>query len=124
MRFAVIYKEPLRRALNRPPRPPRGHPAYEGVAKLIEEASVGAGIEGVNKCEAGNSPPDTGGVAAPSIKRCEATAAAQTRAKRDPIGRSINKWLELPKCFGMHSLEGAIPDHPVRSVKGGFATSS
>ena len=49
-------------------------PSYvEGVAKLIEEASVGAGIEGVNKCEAGNSPPDTGGVAAAVRKRGEAT---------------------------------------------------
>src|SRR5215831_1867033 len=34
--------------------------------------------EVVNECQAGNSPPDTGGVAAPLRKRCEATAAAQT----------------------------------------------
>src|SRR5215471_20145312 len=40
-----------------------------------------------------HSPPDTGGVAAPSRKRCEATAAAQTG------------WSGLPKCFGMRSLE-------------------
>src|SRR5215831_10040620 len=47
----------------------------------------------VNECNAGNSPPDTGGVAAPSIKRCEATAAAQTG------------WLGLPKRFGRRSLK-------------------
>src|SRR5215467_5926940 len=40
-----------------------------------------------------HSPPDTGGVAAPSRKRCEATAAAQTG------------WSGLPKCFKMHSLK-------------------
>src|SRR5215471_1585476 len=39
---------------------------------------VGAVYEGVNECQAGNSPPDTGGVAAPSRKRCAATATAQT----------------------------------------------
>src|SRR5262249_49493060 len=55
--------------------------------------SVGAVYEGVNECEAGNSPPDTGGVAAPSRKRCEATAAAQTG------------WLGLTKCFRLRSLE-------------------
>jgi hypothetical protein len=49
--------------------------------------------EGVNESEAGNSPPDIGGVAAPSIKRCEATAAAQTG------------WSGLTNCFGMRSLE-------------------
>ena len=46
--------------------------------------SVGAVYEGANECEAGNSPPDTGGVAAPSRKKREATAAAQTGAKREP----------------------------------------
>ena len=60
----------------------------------------GAVLEAVNECEAGNSPPDTGGVAAPSRKRCGATAAAQTG------------WLELPKCFGMRCLEGCIPRPP------------
>src|SRR5215831_8351983 len=54
---------------------------------------VGAVHEGVNECQAGNSPPDTGGVAAPSRKRCEATAAAQTG------------WSGLPKRFGMRSLK-------------------
>jgi hypothetical protein len=49
--------------------------------------------EAVNEFQVGNSPPDRGGVAAPSRKRCEATAAAQTG------------WSGLPKCFGMHSLE-------------------
>src|SRR5215470_19414080 len=48
--------------------------------------------EAVNECQAGNSPPDTGGVAAPSRKRCEATAAAQTG------------WLGLTS-FRMRSLE-------------------
>jgi len=45
---------------------------------------VGAVIEVVNEWEASNSPPDIGGVAAPSRKRSEATAAAQTGAKREP----------------------------------------
>src|SRR5215468_11476554 len=45
------------------------------------------------ECQAGDSPPDTGGVAAPLRKRCEATAAAQTG------------WLGLTKCFGMRSLK-------------------
>jgi hypothetical protein len=58
-----------------------------------EPQPVGAVYEAVNEFQAGNSPPDTGGVAAPSRKRCEATAAAQTG------------WLGLTKCFGMHSLE-------------------
>src|SRR5215471_16336191 len=49
--------------------------------------------EPMNECEASDSPPDMGGVAAPSRKRCETTAAAQTG------------WLGLPKCFGMRSLE-------------------
>jgi hypothetical protein len=47
---------------------------------------VAAVIETVNECEAGNSPPDTGGVAAPSRKRCEATlinAAAIALALRE-----------------------------------------
>src|SRR5215475_12968194 len=61
-----------------------------------------------NECEAGNSPPDTGGVAAPSRKRCEATAAAQTG------------WLGLEKCFGTRSLEGvpflATPSAPSKEA--------
>src|SRR5215831_15619195 len=48
--------------------------------------------ESVKKCQASNSPPDTGGVAAPSRKSREATAAAQT-------GRS-----GLMKCYKMRSL--------------------
>src|SRR5215470_18027031 len=51
----------------------------------------------MNQCEASNSPPDIGGVAAPSRKRCEATATAQTG------------WLGVPKCFGMPSLEEVVP---------------
>src|SRR5215813_2490547 len=48
--------------------------------------------ESVKKCQASNSPPDTGGVAAPSRKSREATAAAQTG------------WSGLMKCFKMRSL--------------------
>jgi hypothetical protein len=63
-------------------------------AYRLRSGIVEALYEPVNECEAGNSPPDTGGVVAPSRKRCEATAAAQTG------------WSGLPKCFGMRSLEG------------------
>src|SRR5215471_3690700 len=67
---------------------------------------VGAVYEGVNECQAGNSPPDTGGVAAPSIKRCEATAAAQTG------------WLGLTKCLGMRSSgEVPLPTTPSAPLK-------
>ena len=69
--------------------------------------------ESVNECQASNSPPDTGGVAAPSRKRREATEAAQTG------------WSGLPEVLRNAFLRrGSIFDHPVRSVKGGFATSS
>src|SRR5215468_9315470 len=52
------------------------------------------------------TPPDTGGVAAPSRKRCEATAAAQTG------------WSGLPKCFGMRSLEDVpFPTTPSAPLK-------
>src|SRR5215470_11139816 len=63
----------------------------------VNECQAG---EGVNECQADDSPPDTGGVAAPSRKRCEATAAAQTG------------WLGLTKCFRVHFLE-----------KGAFSTT-
>src|SRR5215831_159637 len=53
-------------------------------------------VHWTRKCEAGDSPPDTGGVAAPSRKRCAATTTAQTG------------WSGLPKCFGMRSL-GRFP---------------
>ena len=56
---------------------------FRGCCKT-SELLVGAVKEAVNECEASNSPPDIGGVAAPSRKRCEATAAAQTGAKREP----------------------------------------
>src|SRR5215472_2018240 len=69
---------------------------------------VGAVSKVVNECEAGNSPPDTGGVAAPSRKRCEATAAAQTG------------WLGSPKCFGMRSSEevpfSTTPSAPLKEA--------
>src|SRR5215467_3186715 len=67
-----------------------------GCCKTMESL-VGAVIEAMNQCEASNSPPDIGGVAAPSRKRCEATATAQTG------------WLGVPKCFGMPSLEEMVP---------------
>ena len=67
-------------------------PPFQGACPSNGQSAVGAVHEGVNECQAGNSPPDTGGVAAPSRKRCEATAAAQTG------------WSGLPKCFGMRSL--------------------
>src|SRR5215471_13653705 len=55
-----------------------------------------------------HSPPDTGGVAAPSTKRCEATAAAQTG------------WSGLPNCFGMRSLEevpfSTTPSAPLKEA--------
>ena len=62
--------------------------------------------EAANDCQAGNSPPDTGGEAAPSRKRCEATAAAQTG------------WLGLKKCFKMRSLEEVpFPTPPSAPLK-------
>jgi len=64
----------------------RGGRTFTGGFSVV----LGAVYEGVNECQAGNSPPDTGGVAAPSRRRCEATAAAQTG------------WLGLTKCFRMH----------------------
>jgi len=63
--------------------------------------------EAVNEFQAGNSPPETGGVAAPSRKRCEATAAAQTG------------WLGLTKCFRMRSSEvsfSTIPSAPLKEA--------
>src|SRR5215472_15986322 len=63
-------------------------------------------LETVNECEAGNSPPDTGGVAAPSRKRGEDTAAAQTG------------WSGLPNCFGMRSLKRVrFPTTPSAPLK-------
>src|SRR5215470_8617576 len=60
---------------------------------LCRTPSAGVVCEAVNECQAGNSPPDTGGVAAPLSKRCEATATAQTG------------WSGLTKRFRMRSLE-------------------
>src|SRR5215831_1989404 len=55
-----------------------------------------------------NSPPDTGGVAAPSRKRREATEAAQTG------------WSGLPECFGMRPLEevpfSTTPSAPLKEA--------
>jgi hypothetical protein len=73
---------------------------------------------------AGNSPPDTGGVAAPSIIKMRSF-----RSGADGV-------VGIRKCFRMRSLKEvpfrrlraskrlrSAPDHPVRSIKGGFATS-
>src|SRR5262249_49970401 len=68
-------------------------PLLFGGCCKTSELLVGAVIEAVNECEASNSPPDIGGVAAPSRKRCGATAAAQTG------------WLGVPKFFGRRSLQ-------------------
>src|SRR5262249_12044540 len=57
--------------------------------------TVGAVYEGVTECEAGNSPPGTGGVAAPSRKRCEATAAAQTGWS---ASRSVSSCVTTPSA--------------------------
>jgi hypothetical protein len=64
-------------------------PSWEPV-QVISEGLV---YEPVNECEARNSPPDTGGVAAPSRKRCEASLTAQTG------------WSGSTNCFRMRSLE-------------------
>src|SRR5215831_16791398 len=72
-------------------------PLLFGGCCKTSELLGGAVKEAVNECEASNSPPDIGGVAAPSRKRCEATAAAQTG------------WLGVPKCFGMPSSEEVVP---------------
>ena len=65
----------------------------EAVNESQAEAENECPAEAWNEYQVGNSPPDTGGVAAPSRKRCEATAAAQTG------------WSGLTKCFGVRFLE-------------------
>ena len=83
----------------------------------------------LERSDAGNTPPDTGGVAAASIKkaakptldnaaRCRACAsrAQQTGAKRERDSAKREKWSGTPKRFVMR-------DHPVRSIKGGLAAS-
>src|SRR5215475_1633651 len=65
-------------------------PPWKGACPSNGESAVGAVYEGVNECQAGNSPPDTGGVAAASIKCRVASLAPQTG------------WLLLTKCFKMH----------------------
>jgi hypothetical protein len=74
--------------------------------------------KGVNECEAGNSPPDTGGVAAPSRKRCEASLI---NAARYCASRAAQTWwLGLSKCFRMHSLEevpfSTTPSAPLKEA--------
>ena len=81
------------------------------------------------EADAGNSPPDTGGVAAALEKgrrspplinaaRCRACAsrAPQMGAKRERDSAKHKEWSGTPKCFVM-------PDHPVRSIKGSCATA-
>jgi hypothetical protein len=76
-----------------------------------------------------DSLPDTEGVAAPFQKRrrspplinaarCRACAsrAPLTGAKRERVSAKHQGWSGMPKCF-------VTPDHPVRSIKGGFAPS-
>ena len=83
-----------------------------GLGRVAERnrrvTTIVAALEAVNECEAGNSPPGTGGVAAPSRKRCEATAAAQTG------------WSGLPRCFGMRSLDevpfSTTPSAPLKEA--------
>src|SRR5215469_2173402 len=73
---------------------------------MRHELAVGAVCGAVNEPEAGNSPPDIGGEAAPLIKRCEATAAAQTG------------WSGLSKGFGMRSFnEVPFPTTPSAPLK-------
>ena len=80
--------------------------AFVDRAYRSRSGTVGALYEGLNECQAGNSPPDTGGVAAPSRKMWEATAVAQTG------------WLGLPKCFGMRSLKKVpFPTTPSAPIK-------
>ena len=66
----------------------------------------------MTECEAGNSLSDTGGVAARSRKRREAT-----RSGADGV-------VGIDEVFQNAFLRrGLILDHPARSFKGGFATS-
>src|SRR5215470_15644164 len=80
-------------------------------SKLAETRTVidrACRLRSMNECEAGNSPPDTGGVAAPSRKRREATAAAQTG------------WSGSTKRFRMRSLEevpfSTTPSAPLKEA--------
>jgi hypothetical protein len=55
------------------------------------------------------SPPCEGGVAAPLRKSCEATEAAQTG------------WSPTSRVSECTVARWVVSDHPVRSLKGGFA---
>jgi len=74
---------------------------------------VGAVYEDESECEAGNSPPDTGGVAAPSRNRCEASFNGADGV----VGTA-----EVPR--NALFTRGSILDHPGRSDKEASATSS
>jgi hypothetical protein len=66
----------------------------------------------VNECQAGNSPPDTGrGGCAIKKKMRSHRSGADGVVGIDEVFRNA------------FFKKGSIPDHPVRSVKGGFATS-
>jgi hypothetical protein len=67
----------------------------------------------VDELAEGHSPPGIEGVAAPLIKRREGHVSGA-----DGV-------VEIAQTFQDVLLKkGSIPDHPVRSIKGGFATSS
>ena len=66
---------------------------------------VGAVYEAANECPAGNSPPDIGGVAAPSIKRCEATVINAARYRACASRAAQTGWSGMTKCFRMRPLE-------------------
>src|SRR5215467_15429234 len=68
----------------------------------VQVMFIGAVCEGVNECEAGNSPPDTGGVDATSRRSREASFNGADGVVRN--GTSSKQ--RIPKLFG-------APDHPV-----------
>ena len=79
------------------------------VSLILEKARL---IEGVMKNWARHTP-DTGGEAAPS------------RIKMRSHRSGADGVVGIAEMFRNALFEkGSIPDHPVRSVKGGFATSS
>ena len=86
---------------------------------------IGAVLEAVNECEAGNSPPDTGrgGCAIKKKMRSHRSGAdgvvgiaAMSRNAFFKRGSILDHYY----CFALSGSRFA----PVRSVKGGFATSS
>src|SRR5215467_14315913 len=68
----------------------------------VQVMFIGAVLDAVNECEAGNSPPDTGGVDATSRRSREAPFNGADGVVKN--GTSTKK--RIPKHFGN-------PDHPV-----------